>query len=124
MQSRSIPKWLWDFGLKYVTKITQLLPQNLLQERTGFDQVTGKTPYISEYCDFDFYDLVWYHAGVHPSISKENREMGRWLGMSHRIGSEMCYWILTKSSKVIVEMTVQHVTRDNLLDSNIATQIE
>ena len=75
MQSRSIPKWLWDFGLKYVAKITQLLPRNLLQGRTGFEQVTGKTPYISEYCDF-FYDLVWYHTGVHPSISEENRELG------------------------------------------------
>ncbi len=36
----------------------------------------------------------------------------------------MCYWILTKSGKVISEMTVQHVTRDDLLDSSIASQIE
>ncbi len=36
----------------------------------------------------------------------------------------MCYWILTKSGKVIAEMNVQHVTCENLLDSNIATQVE
>ena len=81
-------------------------------------------PDISEYCDFDFYDLVWYHTGVHPSISEENRELGHWLGVSHRVGSEMCYWIMTASGKVISETTVQHVTRNDMLDSNIASQIE
>ena len=81
-------------------------------------------PDISKYRDVDFYHLVWYHAGVHPSISKENRELGRWLGVSHCIGRKMCYWILTKSVKVIAETTVKHVTREDLLDSNIATQVE
>lgn len=124
MKSRKVPRRLWDFGLKHTAKILQLLPRNSLQGRTGYEEVTGKTPDISEYCDFDFYDLVWYHAGVHPSISEENRELGRWLGVSHRVGSEMCYWIMTASGKVIAETTVQHVTRDDMLDNDIATQIE
>ena len=36
----------------------------------------------------------------------------------------MCYWILTKSGTVIVETTVQHVTRDGMLDSETAVQVE
>jgi hypothetical protein len=28
--------------------------------RTGYDEVTGLTPDISEWLDFEFYDLVWW----------------------------------------------------------------
>ena len=60
------------------------------------EHVTVKTPEITEYCDFDFYDLVWYHTGLHPNFNDENRTLSRWLGISKRIGSDMCYWILIK----------------------------
>ena len=91
MVSKGVPKRLWDFGLKHSAKIMQMLPRNNLRGRTAFEHVTGKTPDISEYIDFDFYDLVWYYPGVHPSISEDNRMLGRWLGVSHRIGSDMWY---------------------------------
>ena len=32
----------------------------------------------------------------------------------------MCYWILTKSGTVIAETTVQHVTRNDMLDKTTA----
>ena len=102
----------------------QFIPRNSLQGRTGYEEVTGKTPDISEYCDFDFYDLVWYHSGVHPSISQGNIELGRWLGVSHRIGSDMCYWVITERGKVIVERTVQHATSNDLLDPKITSHVE
>jgi hypothetical protein len=88
------------------------------------EEVTGKIPHISEYCDFDFYDLVWYFPGVHPSISQDNRALGRWVGVSHRIGSDMCYWIITSDGIPISESTVQHVTRDDMLEPEIMNQIE
>jgi hypothetical protein len=28
--------------------------------RPGYEQVTGETPDISEWLDFEFYDLVWW----------------------------------------------------------------
>ena len=102
----------------------QLLPRNALNGRTAMEEVTGKTPDISEYCDFDFYDLVWYFPGVHPSISQDNRALGRWAGVSHRIGSDMCYWIITSDGIPISESTVQHVTRDDMLEPEIMNQIE
>ena len=88
------------------------------------EAVTGKTPDISEYLDFDFYNLVWYFPGVHPSISKENRALGRWLGVSHQIGDNMCYWIMPVSGHPIAETTVQHVTRDDILDPDVSAQIK
>ena len=96
----------------------------MLNGQTGYEYVTGKTPDISEFIDFDFYDLVWYSPGAHMSISEDNREIGRWLGVSHRIGSDMCYWIMGESGIPIAETTVQHVTRDDMIDPTIAKQIE
>jgi hypothetical protein len=43
-------------------------------------------------------------------MAQEQRLVGRWLGIAHRIGSNMTYWILTKNGKVIARSTVQHIT--------------
>ena len=123
MTEKKVPKRLWDYGFKHAAKMMQFVPRQSLGNRTPIEAVTGKTPDISEYLDFDFYDLVWYFPGVHPSISEENRALGRWLGVSHRIGSDMCYWIMPVSGNPIAETTVQHVTRDDILDADISAQI-
>ena len=124
LKTKNAPRRVWDYCLAHQSKMRQFLPRNQLGGRSAFEHVTGKTPDISEYLDFDFYDLVWYHPGVHPNFNNEIRELGRWLGVSHRVGSDMCYWILTVTGNVISESTVQHVTRDDTLDPNISQQIE
>ena len=124
MKSKNVPKCLWDYCHKHSAQIRQIIPCNKLQGQTALESVTGRTPDISEYCDFDFYDLVWYHPGIHPSISKDNRALDRWTGISHQIGSDMCYWILTDNGDVIAETTVQHVLREEYNDPDIKPQIE
>ncbi|KAL7548104.1 hypothetical protein ACHAWF_011394 [Thalassiosira exigua] len=86
MWKKNVPERLWDYGLVYTGKIMQILPRSQLRDRTALEAVTGKTPGISEFCDFDFYDLVWYHTGVHPGIAQQNRDVGRWLGVSEGPG--------------------------------------
>jgi hypothetical protein len=44
---------------------------------------------------------------VHLDISKENPNIGHWLGVSHRIGSDMCYWVVNKNGNVLSQMRVQ-----------------
>ena len=68
--------------------------------------VTGETPDISEYLDFGFYDHVSY---------KDNSGLGmtdirRWLGVSHRAGGLVSYWIPTQKGTVISRMTVRRIT--------------
>ena len=36
--------------------------------------------------------------------------MGRWLGVSHRVGSLMSYWVLTQKGNIISRTTVSRVT--------------
>jgi hypothetical protein len=69
--------------------------------------VTGETvDNILEYLDFGFYDHVSF---------KENAGLGmttirRWLGVSHRVGGLLLYWVLTMPGTVISCTTVKRVT--------------
>ena len=123
MRESSVPKRLWDYGVKHASKIGQFIPKNKLDGWTPWQSVTGNTPDISEYLDFDFYDLVWYFPSAHPSISAKAGELARWIGVAHRIGSDMCYWLMPKSGVAVSNTTVQHVTRDDMLDPNIQQEI-
>ena len=70
--------------------------------RTGYDEVTGQTSEISEWLDFEFYDLVyWYDRPNKPDVSDDISILARWLGISHCVGSDMCYWLITESGKLI-----------------------
>ena len=88
------------------------------------EHVTIKTPYIYEQRYFDFYALVWYHPELYTNFNDDNRTLGRWLGVSNRIGSDICYWILPKSATVIAKTNVQHVTRYYMLDAETSEQVE
>ena len=39
-------------------------------------------------------------------------KIGRWTGVSHRVGSDLCYWFLTEKGNIIARNTVPHVTQD------------
>ena len=61
---------------------------------------------ISEYLDFTFYDWCWYNDNVGLGETK----LGRWRGVSHRVGSLMSYWVLTLKGNVISRTTFSRVT--------------
>jgi hypothetical protein len=52
-------------------------------------------------------------------MTEEQRLIGRWLGIAHRVGSDMTYWILTKSGRVIARSTVQHITTTDMQQESI-----
>mmetsp|Transcript_38822 Transcript_38822/g.82849 ORF Transcript_38822/g.82849 Transcript_38822/m.82849 type:complete len:728 (-) Transcript_38822:475-2658(-) len=120
---KKVPRRLWDFLAVHQSKMMTFIPRGS-SGRTGHEIVTGQTPDISEYLDFDFYDLVWYLVDKHPSTGQQNRQLARWAGVSHRIGTAMCYWLIPVSGRPIAETTVQHVTADDMRDVNIKAQID
>ena len=65
--------------------------------KTPLEIITGDTPDISEYLDFSFYDWVTYRA----NLGLGENSLGKWLGVSHKIGQLMSYWILTVSKNVV-----------------------
>ena len=75
---------------------------------------------ISECTEFEFYDLCWYWD---TPDDWENPNLGRWLGVSHHIGSLICYWILNNIGTVLARTTVQHVTQDEIANTEIMSII-
>jgi hypothetical protein len=113
MVEKRIPRRLWDYGVVYAAEILSVTARSITG-RPGMEEIKGDTIDISEWLDFEFYDYVWYWDDKKVDMTDEQRLIGRWLGIAHRVGSDMTYWILTKSAKVIARSTVQHVTTSDM----------
>ena len=99
MLKRKVPLRLWDYGLIYESNIPNRIPCGQHQ-RTGIEMVTGETPDISEWIDFEFYDRVWDCDQKKIEIDGSGIRSARWLGVAHRIGSDLCYWLLLESGRL------------------------
>ena len=73
---KKVPRRLWDFLAEHQSKLMTFIPRRA-SGRTGHELVTGQTPDMSEYLDFDSYDLVWYLVDKHPSTGLQNRQLDR-----------------------------------------------
>ena len=94
-----------DFLTSYVCQTGNVIVNDsqYAKGRTPIERISGITPAISEYMDFSFWDLVTYKSnpGVHSA------QIGRWMGVSHRVGAEMAYWVLPASGIPISCTTVR-----------------
>ena len=65
---KNIPDRLWDYVINYVCETENLAVNSSRYSdgRTPFEIITGETPDLSEYLDFEFYDWVTYqnNAGL------------------------------------------------------------
>ena len=82
--------------------------------------ITGETPDISEYLDFSFYKWVVFHINARLGES----QLGRWLGVSYKVGQLMSFWILPISGVLISCVTVQSLTQAETLLDEYHTQIK
>lgn len=102
MTQQQINPRFWDYLLIYESELINRTAKP--GKRTPYERITGETPDISEWLDFAFYDFVqfWDMPGdmANPSI-------GRWLGISHRIGTLLCYYVLKDNGEVVSRTTVQ-----------------
>jgi hypothetical protein len=81
MVSKGAPKRLWDYGVVHQAEIMSRMSRGKTG-RTGYEDVTGEMPDISEWVDFDFYDWIWYHdpSDTMAETTEEIRKLGKWLG--------------------------------------------
>ena len=112
IMKRRVPTRLWDFAIVWEAEILSRMCRHR-NNFTGIERITGNTTDISEWLEFEFYDLCWYWDLPNDW---DNPKIGRWLGVSHRVGSALCYWILTENAKVVARTTVQHITKEESLD--------
>ena len=94
--------------MRWVCEIQQHTHMRTHQMDGGvpLEKINGATEDISDYLDFGFYDQVWFHKNA----GLGEREIGRWLGVLHRTGGAMSYWILKANGYVVSRTTVQRIT--------------
>jgi hypothetical protein len=124
MTKRKVPKRLWDYGLVYESELLSCMARGS-NRRSGYEEVTGQTPDISEWLNFGFYNLVWWlDRPTKPNFTDAMRRLARWLGVSHQVGSDLSYWLIAESGKIISKKSVEHVTRDDYLQADKKQEIE
>jgi len=124
MSRTNTPQRLWDFAAVYTAELRNrlALPLYQLHGRTPIDALTGNTPDISEYLDFEWYQPIWiYDSAPFP---EQRRNIGRWLGIAHRVGQAMCYWVLPPSGVPIARTTIQAISKDELKTDVISGQLQ
>ena len=84
--------------------------------------MTGETPEIGEWLDFEFYDTVWWLDT--KNFPEDQRRLAKWIGISHGVGSDMCYWLITESGKLVSKTSVEHVTQEDWVNELKRKQIQ
>jgi hypothetical protein len=114
MQRSKTPLPLWDYCATYVAEIISLTSNDIyaLHGRTPYEVVTGNTPDITEYVEFRWYEPIYYYDEA--NFPSPKLHLARWLGVAHRVGQALCYWMITKSGKVIARTTIRALTKDEL----------
>ena len=118
---REVPRRLWDYALVHISRIMCLTARGD-DDHTPYEELTGETPDISEYIDFQFYDWVYYVDN--PYRKEEAPKLGRWLGVSHRASAAMCFYVLARNGQILSRSSVQHVPIDEQLSSETARRME
>jgi hypothetical protein len=123
MIKKNIPRRVWDYGLVYEADLLRFIPRGNFGQ-TAYEEVTGQTPDISEWTDFEMWGLVWFWDQAKVDLGVDNRRLGQWLGVLHHVGSNLSYWIITNSGKVLSRTTVQHAIRDDYLNMDTKVKID
>jgi hypothetical protein len=90
MRRTRSPKALWCYCGKWVAAIRRLTDMPKLEDRTPTEKALGSTPDILQYCQFDWYEPVfyWERGATFPS----NRKcLGRWLGVAENYTDLMAF---------------------------------
>ena len=120
MAELNVPKRLWDYALEHEAKILSMTARGA-DGIPGLEKLTGERTDITEYLDFGFWDRVWFQDDPGGSTPPT---LGRWVGVAHRIGSALCYWVLKSNGEVEPRTTVQHVTTDDAAKPGVMESIE
>ena len=77
--------------------------------------MTGQTAYISNICEYDWYEWVMFLDSV-TSYPEDRRTLGRYLGPAIDVGSSLCYNILKADVNISYQTTVRSLTLKELVD--------
>jgi hypothetical protein len=54
---------------------------------------------------------------------EQTKKLARWIGIAHRVGQSMCYWLLPKSGVPIARTTIQIVSPEEYQTENFQSKL-
>ena len=113
MIRKKVPLRFWCYAMEYYCDLSSVMVPGMYRNkgRTGYEIVFGNTPDISEYVEFEFYDYCWYWD-TPQDYPHEKKQLGRWLGIAHRVGQAMVYYVANNNGTVIARSTVTSLEAD------------
>jgi hypothetical protein len=118
-----VPKPLWDYLATYVAETHSRTAHPLwnLHGRTPYEITVGETPDISEWFEYEFYEPCWYLDNADFPDTK--MKLGRWLGVAHRIGQAMVYYVIPKSGVPLARSTVQPFSDEDKRNPAVTAEV-
>jgi len=97
--------------MEYTSALCEQITCPSLEDRTPLEWLTGETPNILEFTDFDFYQFViWYNPNDSNEGGQVQHMLGRWLIPTKGCGQRLCYYILKENGMWTARLTVHPVT--------------
>jgi hypothetical protein len=124
LRKTGAPVEFWCYVAQWAAKVISLTAHDLpiLGSRTPEERITGKTPDISEYANYSWYQWVWYRDRA--SFPDPLTRLGRWVGVSNDVGQAMTYWVLTEKCTIIARSSIKSLEDYELRDPMIISQQE
>jgi len=77
MNHHQCPETLWCFGMEYTMMHHEWIACPGIDHRSLLERLTGETPDISEFTDFDFYQFViWFDPNDPDEGGQTRRKLG------------------------------------------------
>ena len=95
IQMKQAPRKQWYYLVVYISYIQSMteVPNYELKEMSYNESLTGDTPNILSYLEFEWYNQCWYIS--HMSLTGDNRKLGRYFGVAHKLVKYLCCLIFT-----------------------------
>ena len=120
MRAQHSPLVLWDYCAERRAMIFCLTARNLfqLQGKTPHTATFGEEGDISNLCQFDWYEWVYFWDGSanypFPKLS-----LGRCLGPMKNEGNEMCQAILKQNGTIVPRQSIHDLNPEKLAITNV-----
>jgi hypothetical protein len=125
MVNIGVPKRLWDDCLEHRAKVKSHTyhEHHELQDMVPQSKVIGQTVDISHLAEFAFYDWVFW-LDSRPMFPEPEKTLGRYLGPSDHVGSQMTAKILRKNGVTRHVSTFKGLTAEDLADPRWKREME
>ena len=115
MLKEQVPKRLWDYALQYEAHVRSLTCHDHFELNGQVPEtvVLGETADISLFCEFGFYDWVYFRDTSQP-FPEDKEVLGRYLGPAQDVSPARAAVIIKENGQRVIRSTFRRLTPDEV----------